>query len=1381
MKSEDLRMGVDVGSTTAKVVIVDRHAEIVFSAYQRHNAETLLTLQSMVEEAETELGDVQVDLLVTGSAGMGLSEKYTIPFIQEVIASAEVVNQLYPQVKTLIDIGGEDAKMIFFKDEGPPDIRMNGSCAGGTGAFIDEMANLLNIPIADMSTLADKHTRVYPIASRCGVFAKTDVQNLLSRETPWEDVAASIFNAVVLQTLATLSRGYDTMPMILFSGGPLTFLPALRKSFMDVLALENDDLLEADNLELLPAIGAALAGGVEKQNIKLSQLIRLLGDPPKQKSNIKNRLLPLFDDPQTFDQWHSTRMQQRIDRIDIGQLSGKNCFLGVDSGSTTTKVVLIDEQGKIAFDDYRNNGGNPIKAARLGLEKIGELFASLDPPPNIARSVVTGYGEDLIRTAYGFDEGLVETLAHFRAAKAFDKDVSFILDIGGQDMKAIFVNDGHIQNIEINEACSSGCGTFIQSFAKSMEYGVEDFATIACDSKEPCDLGTRCTVFMNSKVKQSLREGAEVKDIAAGLAYSVIKNALHKVLKIRDVSVLGENVIVQGGTFRNPAVHKAIEHLLDRKVLCPDIAELMGAYGAAMTARDVFQTSTLSNGQHKSVFVGFDDLEGVAEYTKKMIRCHGCENHCSVNKLIFPNKNVYYTGNRCERIYANSGKNDRKGINLPEIKYHLLFDRPTSPDSKPIMTVGIPRVLNLYETFPFWNTLLVECGIEVRLSDPSSNALYEKGVGTVMSENICFPAKVAHGHIFNLIEAEVDRIFYPMVFYEENQYKDAVNCYNCPIVSGYPDVIRSSIDPEGRYNIPFDMPAINFNDKKLLKRAVMLYLSGLGIDSRTIQRSLGRALEAQKKFADEVRALGTSIVDQAKEEDRKVILILGRPYQYDPMVIHKVPEILAAFGVDVISEDAIPIGPDASLNGKYASTQWAYSNRFFHAAHWVGQQDHVEVVQLNSFGCGPDASIVDNINTILSEYGKGQTVIRIDEIESTGSTKLRLRSMIELIERSERVDKKPSVFDKHVRVFQEKDRDKLLLVPQFSNFCSPPLTSTILDAGYKIEALPPSNNESVQVGLKYVHNETCYPGIIMIGDLIKALQSGKYDPEKVAIAFWETGGQCRATSYLSMLKRALIASNFEGVPIVTIATGGKAQNEQPGFDLTFKKFLSKAALTLIFTDSLSTLYHATAIRELHKGEALALAESYLGMVESGELPPDKDLFLQTIEKAVADFNAIHTDDRDYPVVGIVGEVYLKYNRFGNNQVAQWLMDHDIEVIIPPLMEFFSGWFVSIKTQVNSHLRHRDLLWLLSFAANKKVQNFLDDMDLIMQGFRYYRPGHTIQDIAKKAQRVVSLTHQYGEGWLIAGEIGALVAEGVKDVLCLQPFGCIANHIVAKGV
>ncbi|RPI97423.1 MAG: CoA activase, partial [Chloroflexi bacterium] len=679
------------------------------------------------------------------------------------------------------------------------------------------------------------------------------------------DILASVFNAVVLQTLATLSRGRTPSRQVLFCGGPLTFLPSLRRKFIEVLKISKEDVASIDHPELISATGAALAALVSADEgrcvMRLSELrARLEASDAAVTASVSSpagqtRLAPLFDDDTQRAEWERTRVQSRVKRVTIAEVRGKPLFLGIDSGSTTTKICLVDEAGRLLFNSYQHNRGNALQTACDALAEVSRLFDSVDNPPYIARSAVTGYGEDLLRAAFGCDEGVVETLAHFRAAQAFEPRTSFILDIGGQDMKAIFIDHGKIRSIEINEACSSGCGTFIELFANTTGYGVADFAQKALDSDAPCDLGTRCTVFMNSKVKQALREGAGVRDISAGLAYSVIKNAMHKVLKVTDTSVFGEYILLQGGTFRNPAVHRALENITGRRAICPDIAELMGAYGAALLARDGWLAQ-----QSNSSFSGLQNLDIVEKTRKQMIRCKGCENQCSITRLTFPNGSKFYTGNRCEKIFSNSGKGTVKGSSMPEIKYRLLFDRPMEPQGQPRAVIGIPRALNTYENFPFWCTLLVESGFRVHLSAPSRVGMYEKGVGTITSENICFPAKLTHGHIYDLIEARVDRIFFPMITYENPEFADADGVFNCPVVGGYPELIRSTIDPEGKHGIPLDKPPITMRDTGLLRKGCEAYLGALGVDQKTARRAFERAVAAQREYKQAVRREGAEMI-----------------------------------------------------------------------------------------------------------------------------------------------------------------------------------------------------------------------------------------------------------------------------------------------------------------------------------------------------------------------------------------------------------------------------------------------------------------------------------------------------------------------------------------
>lgn len=1374
---EKLRVGIDVGSTTAKMAVIDVNGKIRYSDYKRHNADVVQTLKEMFQKGKGVLGNAEVSVSITGSAGIGVSERFEIPFIQEVVASAEAVRRQYPGVRTLVDVGGEDSKMIFFDDRMRPDIRMNGNCAGGTGAFIDQMATLLNVPIGDLDGMAEKAGNTYPMASRCGVFAKTDVQNFLARDISKEDIAVSVFHAVAVQTLSTLSRGYDPVPGVMFCGGPFTFLPMLKRSFMEAMELDDSDVVQPERGELIPAIGAALADDFSKLESDIDSFIKILESGGGEAHYISKRLDPLFDSEEEFAEWDKTRMIPVGKTASLSDLDGIDCYIGIDSGSTTTKVVLVDDSGNLAYRYYSNNNGDPIGAVKLGLDGLREKIDEAGINVIVRRTAVTGYGEDLIKAAFAVDEGIVETLAHFRAAKEFRENVSFILDIGGQDMKAIYIRNGVINNIEINEACSSGCGSFIETFSRTLGHEVSDFARMACGAGGPSDLGTRCTVFMNSKVKQSLREGATIDDISAGLAYSVIKNCLYKVLKIKDTKVLGKNVVVQGGTFRNPAVHRAFEKILERKVICSDSPELMGAYGAALYAMD----DAIASGLESSSFIGLRNTSRAKDYDKKLIRCQGCENNCVVTQMKFSTGDIFYTGNKCERIFTNRGRDTRKGFNGPEYKMNQLFGRDLEIDGDPLLTIGIPRVLNIYENFPFWATLLKGCRIKIELSPISTNSIHEKGSKTIMSENICFPAKLTNGHILELIDGSVDRIFYPMVIYEEEEYKHALNTFNCPIISGYPDVIKSAISPEGRYGIKFDTPTFNFNDKKLLRDACWAYLKELGVNRVDFDRSFGMAVAEQKKFKDDLRKRTAEILKESEEQGNLVVLLLTRPYHIDPLINHKIPEMIANMGADVITEDSIPHRGDEHLKDIQVLTQWEYANRIYNAVKWAKGMDNVEVVQLNSFGCGPDAMVCDEARTVLAEAGKDYTLIRIDEVSSPGSVKLRLRSMLESMEQRGFGERSEPIARVTPPPFLVKDRKKKIIAPFFSQFYSPLVEGLFSNHGYEVETLPPADRESVNVGLKYTNNEICYPAIVVIGDIIKALQTGKYDLENTVAGITQTGGQCRASSYLSLLRKALVSAGFENIPIVTVSLSNQPLNYQPGAKFNKRKLLHMGVLGILFADSIMQMYNSTAFREVNRGDSQRLVDRHMDEMVEIMKKDRKSRIIPTLDRAVEEFNKVEVKDGKFPVVGFVGEIYVKYNPFGNLNLVDWMIDHGIEVVVPPIWDFFAQEYLNHRFKVENFIQRKDLKWYLSYPIEWYAKRLVGKFEKVRQKYRFYRKTHDPKFLSDRAKSIVTLVDQYGEGWLISAEISSFGKEGINNVLCVQPFGCIANHVIGKGV
>ncbi|QIQ21364.1 acyl-CoA dehydratase activase-related protein [Zophobihabitans entericus] len=1374
------RLGLDVGSTTAKCVVLDEQDNFVYTNYIRHNTHIVPTVIQILNEIKQQLGhDILLSVKVTGSAGMGISEKADITFIQEVVAASEVVQRKYPDVRTLIDIGGEDSKMIFFFPDRPPDIRMNGSCAGGTGAFIDQMATLLNVPVSDFDTLAKNHDHIYPIASRCGVFAKTDVQNLISRNVSKENIAYSVLHAVCIQLVNTLARGYDIIPKVMLIGGPFSFIPTLGEAALETLKLQPDDLVSTEHPTLLSAWGSAIHT-IERTEIGIEALIDKLTKSTQVQQPSAFRLKPLFNESLNFDDWQKKRRYIVIPRVALSDYTKANAFLGIDSGSTTTKITLVSEDDELLFTYYAPNNGHSIKALITGLNVLKEEIQKSGKQINIARTGVTGYGEELLKAAFSLDDGLVETMAHYAAAKHIQPNVSFIMDIGGQDMKAIFIANGVVNNIELNEACSSGCGSFIETFAKSLNSNTIDFAKAACHSSNPCDLGTRCTVFMNSKVKQALRENATVGDISAGLAFSVIKNAIYKVLKLHDMSKLGQHIVVQGGTFKNPAVFRALEQLTGAEISSSDIPELMGAYGSALVAKNNYQHEATP-----SRFIGLDHLVKAEENRAKDSRCKGCENNCDIIIYRFANGQRYYSGNKCERLLSNNPQKSTQTFNMFDYKNELLFDRvKEQPAIKPRLTLGIPRVLGMYENFPFWHTLFTECNIGVTLSPYSTMPIYEKGSGTIMSDSICFPAKLVHGHIVELAEQkQADRIFMPMVVLESQEFSNATNNYNCPIVSSYSEVVNSAINPEIKYGMPFDYPVINFTDIKLLRKGCLEYCKTLGIDTKLFEQAFTKALNAQADYKKALYVKSNEVLAKAKEDNRYVFILAGRPYHSDSLINHKTPEILNALGCDVITEDSVlsannTLSPDLQI-----CSQWSYPNRLYAAANFVANEpNNIQFVQLNSFGCGPDAIVTDECKAILEAKGKTCTIIRVDEITATGSVRLRLRSILESLKLNRYQVNRVTPRQKLSVFMQEDKQRRTILAPFISEFYSPLLPPLFALSGYRLETLPKPDKSSVEWGLKYCNNEICYPATIIVGDVIKALHSGKYNRDEVAIGITQTGGQCRASSYLSLIKKAMISNGFGDIPIISLSGGNITEHEQPGFKLNWMKTLPAAFIGMLFADAISKMYYSIAPREVNKGDANRVRDAYLDTMEKyiAARKSYKEIYA-LLEKAVMDFNHLPIHNIDCPQVGVVGEIYVKYNSFGNQNSVDWLVEQGIEPVIPPMLEFFSQSFVNLDSDIDNYLARKGFASYLIFFLEKIAQRHVNKVNKILSNFKYYQPFHDIRDMAEKAKEILNLSNQFGEGWLIPAGIMTFAEQGINNVISLQPFGCIANHVVSKGV
>ena len=1358
------KIGIDVGSTTVKVVALDEQGSVCFSRYKRHHARAREVVADMLGELLQEQGDVEACACITGSVGMGMSERHSIPFIQEVVAATKAIQQDYPQVASMIDIGGEDAKIVFFEHGEAADLRMNGNCAGGTGAFIDQMAVILGTDVDELNRLALKAGRIYPIASRCGVFCKTDIQNLVARNVSREDIAASIFHAVAVQTVMTLAHGWDIKAPVLFCGGPLTFIPALRKAFAEYLHLREDEMVLPANGTLLPATGAALSRGEENETFKLSALIARLSEASAAADHPCG-LKPVFSSAGDYAVWEKRISSHRIGRASLRE-GVQDVFLGIDSGSTTTKIVVIDSDGNLLFTYYKPNGGHAIETVANGLALLKDRCREQGAVLNIKGSCSTGYGEDLIKAAFQLDAGIVETIAHYVAAHYLDRDVSFILDIGGQDMKAIFVDNGIINRIEINEACSSGCGSFIETFANTLGYTARDFASAACRSARPCDLGSRCTVFMNSKVKQVLREGATVDDIAAGLAYSVVKNCLYRVLKLKDVSELGRHIVVQGGTMRNDAVVRALELLTGAEVIRCDIPELMGAFGCALYAR-----------RYGKREVSLDDILSQADYSTHELHCRGCNNQCQVFRYRFANGKDYYSGNRCEKVFTNGAK-EEPGANAYHFKNDLLFGRAARQVEHPVLTLGISRSLNMYENFPFWHTLFTACGIQVCLSDDSDFKAYERSARMVMSDNICFPAKLVHAHVQNLMDRGVDRIFLPFVIFERKGNEQ--NSYNCPVVTGYSEVIKS-VQGTG---IPIDSPAISFKDPKLLYRQCLNYLKGLGVGEAVVKEAFARAMDEQEAFGHSLAEHDRHLLEESRRKGRRTVLLAGRPYHTDMLIQHKISDILAEMGIDVITDDIVRDQATQVEGDVHFLPQWSYPNRILKAAQWCAAQgSDVQFVEMTSFGCGPDAFLVDEVRDILIRSGKPFTLLKLDDINNVGSMKLRVRSLIESMKLSGERQVPPRKREEGgeaASVSYHDLRTKKILVPYFTPFISPLIPAFMRLAGYDVDNLPLSNMESCEWGLKYANNEVCYPATLIVGDVVKAFKSGKYDPAQTIVAMTQTGGQCRASNYISLIKKALEEAGYPSVPVISLTFGSSLDSRQPSFRVNWVKMLPVALRTILYSDCISKFYYAAVVREKEAGQAARLRDRYLQEGEELILKYQTKDLLGRLSEAARQFNDI-CRELDCPKVGVVGEIFLKFNPFAQKNVIEWLTEQGIEVVPSVLADFFMQNFVNRKVRVESCIQQQFLPDFVYKLAYKMVGCQIEKFNKVGSEFRYFNPFKDIFEEADEAKKVISLNAQFGEGWLLPAEILSYARQGIYNVVSLQPFGCIANHIVSKGI
>lgn len=1363
--SELLRMGIDIGSTTVKVVVIDEDKNILFSRYERHYSEILDTVKKLVIEAYSNVGKNKVSAMITGSGGVALSEAVNIPFIQEVVATANAIQCVIPKTNVAIELGGEDAKIIYF-DGGNVEERMNGICAGGTGSFIDQMASLLQTDAEGLNELAKNHKIIYPIASRCGVFAKTDIQPLINEGAAREDLAASIFQAVVNQTISGLACGKPIRGNVAFLGGPLHFLSELRERFIETLKLTEQSALIPDNSHLFAAYGSAISADIE--NIAdFENIIKNLGKKDILAVEIA-RLSPLFKSEDDYKDFKIRHDKATVPKKDLSTYKG-NAFLGIDAGSTTTKTALVADDGSLLYSFYASNEGNPLKVV---IQSLNELYDILPKEVEIKNTCVTGYGEGLIKEALMLDLGYIETVAHYKAAAFFKPDVDFILDIGGQDMKCIRIKDGVIDSVLLNEACSSGCGSFIETFAKSLNYSVQGFAKEALFAKNPIDLGSRCTVFMNSRVKQAQKEGAKVSEISAGLAYSVIKNALLKVIKISDPKALGKSIVVQGGTFYNDAVLKSFELISEREAVRPDIAGIMGAFGAGLIARNKYRDG------YKTTMIDRESMNSL-EIDTRHTRCGRCTNNCLLTINNFTGGRRFITGNRCEKGLGKE-KSEHEVPNLFEYKMHRLFDYdPLSEEKAPRGVLGILRVLNMFEDYPFWFTFFTELGFSVKLSPVSNKKVYEAGMESIPSESVCYPAKLVHGHIMNLINDGVKRIFYPGIPYERKDIMDADNNFNCPIVASYTENIKNNVEDLRTENIEFLNPFLSLADENVIKSRMSEELAKFGVTKSEVNAAVDKGWKEWSDFRDDMHKKGEETLKYIEKNGITGIVLAGRPYHTDPEVNHGIPELIASYNMAVLTEDSV-----AHL-GKVerplvVRDQWAYHSRLYEAAAFVKTRKDLELVQLNSFGCGLDAVTTDEVKDILVAAGKIYTTLKIDEVSNLGAARIRIRSLIAAIEdRNEKGAeiKKGDASLKRVVFTKDMKKDYTLICPQMSPIHFEVLGAALKASGFNAVVMPAADPESIDIGLKYVNNDACYPALIVVGQMLKALKSGEYDLNKTALFISQTGGGCRATNYIGFIRKALKNAGIEQIPVVSISAQGLEKN--PGFKYT-PKLLNRMIQAFVYGDLFMRVLYRTRPYEQVEGSANALYEKWNTKVKKDIIKADLSTYKRNIRNIVKEFDELEINDAVKPRVGVVGEILVKYHPLANNNIVELLEKEGAEVVVPDLLGF--GHYSAYNSvQKEKYLGGKRISTTMSNIAIKALEYYQKPMtDALKKSQRFDTPA-SIEKLGEYAEPIVSLCNQTGEGWFLTGEMMELIHSGVNNIVCTQPFGCLPNHVVGKGV
>lgn len=1406
--AQALLVGIDVGSTTTKLVAVHpADGAMVYARYRRHHAKQLESILLALQDFAQQYPNASIQVALTGSGAKPIAEALGVPFVQEVAANAMALQRLYADVGCAIELGGQDAKMIFFrreKEDGPlqvADMRMNGSCAGGTGAFIDEIATVLKVPVEEFNGLAQRGTCVYDISGRCGVYAKTDIQPLLNQGVAKSDLALSAFHAIAKQTIGGLAQGIEIRKPVAFEGGPLTFNPILVRVFAQRLGLSKEDVLIPEHPELMVAYGAALSlttmfhTDSRTSQAYLSALEELRDTTPVAAVQEAKPFFETKEEEEAFRTQHATR---KVPWKQPQPGETVRAYLGIDSGSTTIKFVLMDENEELLGSFYAPNEGEPLLVAQRALMELRDRYRQAGAKLEILAAGTTGYGEQLFAKAFDAEYHTVETVAHARAVQKYVTDATFILDIGGQDMKAIWMDHGVITNILMNEACSSGCGSFLENFASTLNIPSRQIAEVAFSSRHPAALGSRCTVFMNSSIITEQRNGRQPQDIMAGLCRSIIENVFTKVVRVSNLDSLGDRIVVQGGTFENDAVLRAMEEYLGRPVYRSPYPGIMGAIGMALIAKERHQKEP-----DRHTFLPLDQLDSFSYRQESNAPCPFCQNHCKRTILTFANGNTWITNNRCERGTVLGDPKDRqvqqllqeqvkKANEVPNLfktREKLLFQAYPHPQlcADRGITMGIPRVLFFWETAPFWTTFFASLGFGVKLSSPSNRTLYESGLPAVTSDTVCFPAKLVHGHLRNLAHQQVDRIFMPSITTVPSENTEKTSQSMCAVVKGYPIVVRNSDNPEQLWGIPFDSPLFHWYSDQDRDRQLTQYMEEtFHVSPALTRQAIQAADQAQNSFHTQLQQEGQRVLEDVTRKNEFAVVLAARPYQNDALVNHDLPDLFTREGIPVLTADALAQTHEVDLSHSRLDVVNNFHARMLSSAILAAENPHLEYVQIVSFGCGHDAYLSDEIIRMMKELsGKTPLVLKLDESDIQGPLQIRIRSFLETVamgrEQNRALTVHPLSDPYPVKFTKESKAQDTVLVPNTSHAFSRLMAAAFAGQGLRAVPLEIGREEAIRLGKQYVHNDICFPAQIVIGEALAALRSGKYDTDHVAIAMGKYIGDCRLTHYSALLRKALDDAGFQNVPILT-NDDVDYHNLHPGFRMNLLTSI-RIAFGLPMIDVLEELLRKIRPYELEPGSADRAFEKAMDQVMEGMERSGISGAKKGFRTAIEIMNQIPYDrSHPKPRVLIVGEYLLNFHPGANHDIEQYLEQNGFEIIEARMTDVIrKTYFYKDSQNREYHLKGhaKDKVWY--HTANQAFDLAHNLTDSIAKAHPLYEPACRMQDLVRDSDPIIHHTFDAGEGVLIPGEILHHAQHGCKFFVILQPFGCLPNHVVGRGI